>query len=91
VIAAIVWQRLRIGPVTSQAAPTRPPQAPEHRMRRMAASFARGDAADAYVAARIISTSRTARLPQPSLPYGTSGRNFFSYKRKPIRFSSAGS
>jgi hypothetical protein len=25
---------LRIGPVTNQAAPTRPPQAPEHRMRR---------------------------------------------------------
>jgi len=29
------WTRLlRIGPVTSQAAPTRPPQPPEHRMRR---------------------------------------------------------
>ena len=27
---------LRIGPVTNQAAPTRPPQAPEHRMRRNA-------------------------------------------------------
>jgi hypothetical protein len=41
-------------------------------------------------AARMASRSSWPFAPQPSLPGGISGRNF-SYSRKPMRFSSAGS
>jgi hypothetical protein len=48
----------------------------------------RRDPAGAHVAARIISTSRTARVPQPSLPGGTSGRNFLiQAKADPVQLS----